>query len=136
MRKWRRLIRTLTFLVLLATPFGCSWRKQARNEREARYQSALLSYLEVIKEGMTRKDVEDYLNAHQTAFRQLCCIDERSAFADLVKIGKEHHPWFCEEHNVYVAFQFTAMDPHSPFRADDSDVLKRITIFHHLDGCM
>ena|SRR6266403_905375 len=136
MRKWRRLIRTLTLLVLLVTPFGCSWRKQARNEREARYQSALSSYLEVIKEGMTRKDVEDYLNAHQTAFRQLCCIDERSAFADLVKIGKEHHPWFCEEHNVYVAFQFAAVDPHSPFRAHDSDVLKRITIFHHLDGCM
>lgn len=136
MRKWRRVIGTLTFLVLLATPFACSWRKQARNEREARYQSALSSYLEVLKTGMTRKDVEDYLRAHQTAFGQLCCIDERSAYADLVKIGKEHHPWFCEEHNVYVAFQFAAVVPHDPVRIDDSDVLKSIRIFHHLEGCM
>jgi hypothetical protein len=53
-----------------------------------------------------------------------------------VRIGKEHHPWYCEEHIVYVAFQFAATEPHGDARLSDSDVLKRITVWHHLQGCM
>lgn len=85
---------------------------------------------------MTGKNVEDYLRSKGVAFGQLCCIDERSAFADLVKIGKEKHPWYCEAHNVYIAFQFAAVEPHKGWESFDSDTLKRITIFHKLEGCL
>jgi len=85
---------------------------------------------------MTRKEVEDYFHAKNISFGQLCCIDEWSAFADLLKIGKEGHPWYCEEHNVYIAFQFGAVEHRDSAKADDSDSLKRVTIFHKLDGCL
>ena len=66
----------------------------------------------------------------------MCCVEERSAYADLVKIGKEKVPWFCSEHSVYAAFQFAAPEPHDIPHAHDSDVLKKITIFHWLEGCL
>ena len=67
----------------------------------------------------------------------MCCVeDSRSAYADLTKIGKEHAPWYCERHNVYVAFQFDAVEAHKPYEARDSDALKKVTIFHWLEGCM
>jgi hypothetical protein len=92
---------------------------------------------------MTSKNVEAYLRAKGVTFGQLCswgegelCIDERSAYADLVKIGKEKHPWYCEEHSVYIAFQFAAVEPHKGWEAYDSDTLKRVTIYHKLEGCL
>lgn len=134
-----KLVLAFAFLVAAVTPVGCSWRKQAQNKREARYQTALQPYSEMLRPGATRKDAEDYLRAEKTSFGQICCIDEPSTFADLVKIGKEHHPWYCEEHNVYIAFQFAAVTPRTgvpPYDASDSDVLKSITIWHHFEGCL
>ena len=114
-----------------------AWGQGAKQKREAAYQTALQSYTEALKPGMTRMDVEDYLRAKGASFHQMCCSLERTAFADLVKIGQEKHPWYCSEHNVYIAFQFTAIEAHDVVvRINDSDVLKRITIFHQLEGCL
>jgi hypothetical protein len=67
----------------------------------------------------------------------MCCVEEaRSTYADLVKIGKEHVPWYCERHGVYVAFQFDAVEARKSSDARDSDTLKKITIFHWLEGCL
>ena len=129
-------VRVLIALVLFVTTGSHVLPQSAQKKREAAYQAKLQAYSEVLKPGMTRKEVEAYLRAKDTAFGQLCCIDKGSAFADLVKIGKEKHPWYCEEHNVYVAFQFSAVEPHKPYEAYDSDTLKQITIFHKLEGCL
>lgn len=110
--------------------------QSAKEKREAAYQAKLRAYSDVLKVGMTRKEVESYLRGNNNTFGQWCCIDEPSAYADLVKIGKEKHPWYCEAGNVYVAFQFSAVEPHKAAAAYDSDILKRITIFHQLDGCL
>jgi hypothetical protein len=77
---------------------------KAQKKREAAYQTTLQSYTDVLKPGITRKYAEDYLRSKGATLQQLCCIDERSAFADLLKIGKEKHPWYCSEHNIYIAF--------------------------------
>ena len=114
----------------------CAQGHSAKQKREAAYQAKLLSYSDALKPGMTRKGVEAYLRAKGVVFQQLCCVDERTALADLVKIGKEKHPWYCEEHNVYVAFQFAAVETHESWQAYDSDTLKRITIFHKFEGCL
>jgi len=85
---------------------------------------------------MTRKEVESYLRAKALGFQRMCCIDERSAFADLVKIGSEDAPWYCSEQNIYVAFQFAGVEPHEALKVSDSDSLKRVTIFRWLEGCL
>jgi hypothetical protein len=129
-------MRCLVLIALFATAVSDAQAQSAKQKRENAYQAKLQSYSDALKPGMTRKDVEDYLRAKGTAFRQLCCIDERSAFAELVKIGKDKHPWCCEEHNVYIAFQFAAVEVHKDYQAYDSDMLKKITIFHKLEGCL
>jgi hypothetical protein len=129
------LMRVL-FFVLLFTTSHDAWGQSAHKKREAAYQAKLQSYSDVLKPGMTRKNVEDYLRRQGVAFGQQCCIEEDSAFADLVYIGKEKHPWYCEKHNVFIAFQFAAVEPHKAFAANDSDTLKKITVFHRLDGCL
>jgi hypothetical protein len=129
-------MRSFVILVLIASG-SCDDRGQsAKQKRETAYQAKLQSYSDVLEPGTTRKVVEDYLRTKGVAFGQLCCIDERSAYADLVKIGEEKHPWYCEKHNVYIAFQFAAVEPHKGWEGYDSDTLKRITIFHKLDGCL
>ena len=130
------LLRCFLIILVLATGIRDAGGQSAQQKREAGYQARLQSYSDILKPEMTRKNVEDYLRTKGVAFTRLCCIDERSAYADLVKIGTEKHPWYCEAHNVYIAFQFAAADPHKVVEAYDSDTLKRITIFHHLDGCL
>jgi hypothetical protein len=130
------LIRILAFLLLLTTNFG-AWGQSAKQKREAGYQAALQSYSDALKPGTTRRSVEDYLQAKGVNYEKMCCIDERSAEAELVRIGKEKHPWYCSEHNVYIAFQFVD-EPHEGWRPSDRelDKLKSITIYHWLEGCL
>jgi hypothetical protein len=124
-------------LLVLFTGVSCDAHAQSPKEkREAVYQAKLQSYSDVLKPGMTRKNVEDYLRGKGVAFGQLCCIDEKSAFADLLYIGEEKHPWYCGKHNVFIAFQFAAVEPHKGWEAYDSDTLKSITVFHKFEGCL
>jgi Na+-transporting NADH:ubiquinone oxidoreductase subunit NqrC len=82
-------------LLVLGIPYGR--KTQARKKREAAYQTALLSYTQVLKPGMTRKEVEDYLHGRKVNFQQMCCVDatelsNRHSWDDLTKIGKEDPP--------------------------------------------
>ena len=106
------------------------------------YQSALHSYAQVLKPGMTRKEVEDYLRANKLEFRQTCCVDmkeyKKGSWDDLVKIGEEDAPWFCNYTAVYVGFQFSG---HGQFeggmwRADDFDKLRAVTVYRQYDKCL
>ena len=55
---------------------------------------------------------------------------------DLVKIGAESTPWFCSENNVYIAFEFNPKSHGEQSDTNDSDVLKRVSVFHQLEGCL
>jgi hypothetical protein len=128
-------MRYVALLLLLSGGNCLALGQSAQQKREAAYEAKLQLYADVLKPGMSRKEVEDYFRSKGVAFGQWCCIDEKSAYADLVKIGKEKHPRYCEAHNVYVAFQFAAVEPHKGWEAYDSDTLKKITIFHQLEDC-
>lgn len=113
--------------------------RQAQRERKVEYESALRAYATALKPGMKRTDVEGYLRMRGNPFRQMCCVGvQRSALADLVRIGKEKAPWYCSENNIYVAFEF-AGDPesHAPVpQAHDSGRLVNVFVFPWLEGCL
>ncbi|MGA7792458.1 MAG: hypothetical protein WCA19_05420 [Candidatus Acidiferrales bacterium] len=137
--RWRYFVLGLILFSVSASIFAYARRKQAqikREEREGAYQTTLKAYSEDLPSGKTRKEVEDYIHARGAHIVQMCCVDERSALADLVKIGKEDAPWFCSEQNIYVAFQFAAAEPHDVVEAHDTDNLRKITIFRWLEGCL
>lgn len=100
----------------------------------------LKSYSEAFKPGMTRQAVESQLRTKGLAFQQVWGpVGEQTASdpaSDLVRIGKESAPWYCSEQNIYIAFQFAGDKPQEASRTYDSDVLKRLTIFRWLEGCL
>jgi len=127
----------LICMVLIVFAASSGQGQNKKQKREAAYQAELQAYSEILKPGMTRKDVESYFRSKGVAFQRSCCIDERTAYTDLVQIGKEKHSWYCSEHAVYVAFQFvdeSNVDPR-PSR-QDLDKLKSISIYHRAEGCL
>jgi hypothetical protein len=61
---------------------------QAQAKRESTYQAALHTYGQIIKPGMKRKEVEEYLHSNKIEFVQL-------SLDDLTKIGEDAPTWFC-----------------------------------------
>ena len=90
----------------------------------------------MLTRGATRLEVEGYLRTQGKHFQQMCCVGvRRNALADLVKVGQEKAPWFCSEHNVYVAFVFDAPQ-HRLATANDDDRLIEVTLYPRLEGCL
>jgi hypothetical protein len=103
---------------------------QAQLKREIDYQSALRSFSQILKPGMKRREVEDYLHLKKIEFVQV-------SLDDLTKIGEEVPPWFCGTSNVYARFRFTSVRRIEPqLRADDADTLDEIVIYHWADRCL
>jgi hypothetical protein len=135
--KRRRLVSAVLIgFVLCASAIGYGLKKRSARKlelqkREALYRSALAAYSKDLKPGMTRKDVEDYLGARATPF-------EKGVAADLVKIGQERSPeWFCSELEVFVSFDFEAVEPHSrALEPHAMDVLKKAYIYSRAGGCL
>ena len=137
-RRWRRLAGGS--LIVLVTCGIFLWVDHVRGEeRRALYEAILRSYQEVLKPGMNRAEVENYLREKNISFTQMCCAERHSkkSWDDTTKIGQEMAPWFCKAHNVYIAFQFNDRPNKKDlgWDADESDTLSSITIFHRLEGC-
>jgi hypothetical protein len=118
-------------------------RYQAQKRRAASYETTLRSYGDVLKPGMSRKEVEDYLRAKNTRFTQMCCVEaetsaERSSWDDLVKIGNEDAPWFCGAKAFYIAFQFIDYERQGALvrKDNDLDTLKSVTVYPMLEDCL
>jgi hypothetical protein len=114
-------------------------------EREAQYQAVLAKYMSELKPGMSREQVEQHLQANGKRFKQMCCVANfraehvsfiGSSWDDLVKIGEESTPWFCNENNVYIAFEFNPKSQGERPETNSSDILKRVSVFYHLEGCL
>lgn len=137
----RRIGIVVAALLVAALCFYAVYRaheERARKKRESQYQAALTSFSESLKPGMTRKDVEGYLSQKKLKFQQLCCVTEdRGTWDDLTQIGKDEYvPWFCSEHNVYIAFQFKPrIRPELP-NAQPTDILTAVTVYKQLEGCL
>jgi hypothetical protein len=94
---------------------------------------------------MTREQVERYLRTDGKSFRQMCCVAnfkgehvslDRAGYDDLVKIAQESAPFVCAENNVYIAFEFNPKSQGEQSQTNGSDILKRVSVFHELEGCM
>ncbi len=143
MKRRRLLMLVLSVVVLSLIGIGVrrEWKEQAKEKREVGYQSALRSYSQVLKPGMARKEVEDYLRTNNSQFSQMCCVDTRElrngVWDDLTKVGEEDAPWYCNHHSVYIAFQFAGQKRDDlTWRADPSDILKNIKVYHQLETCL
>ncbi len=109
---------------------------ESENKREAAYQLSIQSYAENLKLGLPRQKRGSLPSDKARWLTRMCCIEQHGAFADLVRIGREEHPWFCSENYVYVAFEFTGTGSNPGSGSRDTDALKKISIFRQLGGCL
>ena len=111
--------------------------KHAEQKRQVDYRRTTREYSDALKQGMNRADVENYIRSKNQKFQQMCCVDvQRDAWADLIKIGEEAAPWYCSKNNVYVAFEFDAVEPRSTTKALDNDTLLSVILYQRLEGCL
>ena len=110
---------------------------QLQSERRSRYEAITDKYSHAFSAGLNRKEVETRLRSSGLTFRQMCCVDvKRDTWADLVKIGEEKPPWYCNYHNVYVAFEFASSQPREIPDARDDDMLLKVRTFDWLETCL
>ncbi len=111
---------------------------KALKERQTLYTAVLKDYSDALRPGISRREVEAYLKQGHHPYRQMCCIaNNRSAYADLVKVGQEKAPWYCNQHNIYVAFEFDTTEPHGlTADARDTDKLLGTKLFPWLEQCL
>src|SRR6267142_1153283 len=83
-------------------------------EREASYQTVLAKYTGELKPGMSRELVERYLHTDGIRFRQMCCV--------------------ANFRGQYVSFEGAGYGELSD--TNGSDILKRVSVFHQLEGCL
>jgi hypothetical protein len=126
-----RLLSLVVVSISLGALGGCVAR---------RARAAVATYSQVLKPGMTRKEVEDYFRANKVQFSQECCVGGSiiHSLVDLIKIGTQHIPLPCGDTPYYVAFIFDYHTQHPPVRllpADDLDTLRSITTFDRVDDC-
>jgi hypothetical protein len=132
----RRLLWVIALSVVVLSAIAVHHVLSARSKkrRAANYQSALLMYSQNLAQGLTRKDVENYLRMNRTGFVQRCCGEEKGSFSDLVKVGEEPAPWYCSSWPVFVALVFSRTEALQ--LPADSDVLKKIELVSNGEGCL
>ena len=140
------MIVAVVVLIVLGSWLGQHLRERRKAaEREAQYQTLLAKYTSELKPGMSREQVEQHLQINGKRFSQMCCVanfrGEHASFIgsswdDLLKIGEESTPWFCSENNVYIAFEFNPKSQGERPETNSADILKRVSVFHHLEGCL
>jgi hypothetical protein len=135
MKRLRLILLSLLLAACAVAIVRYLWEQHVQQQQEAAFQSRLQSYSATIHLGTTRKDLETYFRLKRIPFHRQG-IKEKSAYADLTKIGEGDHPWYCKRKSVYVAFHFTAVEkrPDSTGQSP-SDTLNQITLFPQLEGC-
>jgi hypothetical protein len=137
-RRWGLLVMAATLSIVCVLGIKGVIDKRAERKRQTRYEAVLKEYSGALKSGISRREVESYLRLRDRSFRQMCCIRvRRDAYADIVRIGEEKAPWYCNKYNIYVAFEFETTEPHglNP-DARDSDRLESTTLFPWLEECL
>lgn len=78
--------------------------KEREQQRQAIYRAKVSVYRSILKTGLPREQVEDYLRKTGAPFERSCCV--AGVFSDRTKIGHEAPGWVCRNWDVYVEFKF------------------------------
>jgi len=134
--KWRRVLLIAVALIAVSAGAYHFYSVRARKKREAKYQQRLNSCTEIFHTDENRKAVEDYFRSHGTQFGKVLGPGSLTSWSDYVRIGEEPAPWYCSNWEVYVMFDFAAVEKHNPWDGRDSDLLKKIRLASHGEGCL
>lgn len=84
--------------------------------------------------------METYLDQVGLKFQRRS--DRQHTPDDFVKVGSEQPPWFCNERNVYVRFNFKPRVPETPetllrdIRGNSEDELEGVILEYKFEVCL
>lgn len=89
---------------------------------------------------MPRKELEAYLKRKNISYvHSFAPPPGAFLYADLVKIGEEKPPWFCNRLDIFIAFEFEAVEFHDVKRYIyelPSDKLTKVFLLPRLGSCL
>jgi hypothetical protein len=138
-KRWLAFTTLVVALIIVSLVIQHVLQKRAEERRLVQYHATVRMYADALQQSTSRAVVEAYLRTRGKAFQQMCCVNTpRNAWADLVNIGEEHVPWFCSQHNIYVAFVFDAPEhlKAQTQTAESTDTLTDVVLYPRLEGCM
>jgi hypothetical protein len=136
-KRWGLLVIAAALLIVCVLGIKSVIEKRAARKHQTEYEAVLGVFRHPeVRHATTRSRVLS--STEGRSFRQMCCIrGPRNAYADIVKIGEEKAPWYCNKYNVYVAFEFETTEPHGIVPdARDSDRLETTSLFPWLEECL
>ena len=135
MRRWR--VALVVVVLIAAVVAAFQWySRRAQRKRDAQYRSALFSYSNQFPPGVSRELVESYLRARGIAIQQQSGETGFDAMTDLIVIGQDPVPWYCSTWPVYIEFHYAARQQDHQFKADSSDILKKVRLDSRGEGCL
>lgn len=135
-------IGLVVFAMAAAGSLAYTWKvhraAEAASMRYTEYHITLARYAKTLQRGQRRQEVETYLKSENTQFGQICRIDKpQRVWADLVKIGQEPAPWYCNRYNVYISLEFVFDEPqNTSLGTHSSDRLESVRLWPHLEECL
>ena len=137
LRRWAG--ATSAALAILACLAGAHYWREARaaGHRQAGYNARLEEFQREWTLGMSREESEEKLRAKGIAFQQQCCLapdDSQLTLDDVVKIGEEEGPFFCDGTAVNVVLGYRAGEAkrgrggEGMYVADAEDVLQVVRL--------
>jgi hypothetical protein len=135
MKRWLVTGFGFVCLVMVYAVVGDIRTRNIQRKHEAAYEATLGAYRDSLPIGITRAQVEAYLQDKGVSFHAFCCADQEYTDTDATQIGQESAHWFCGATYVYVEFQFSTGTNHSVPR-DSSDRLKKIDLRRKLAHCL
>ncbi len=130
----------VVLLVLLLGAAAWLWARHRREQKirdEAAYQAIVRQYEKDLREGMSRAEVENYLEGRHVKATLICCVAEyRGTYDEIVKVGVEGAPWYCTQIGVYVGLQFNGSATAAPALATPMDTLRKVSLFRRGEDCL
>ncbi len=141
-KRWRSVLLAIFVSLVLIGTIRWIRTRQIQRKRDAAYQLALESYSKVLKPEMTRTEVESYLSLRKIPIQKTYGFDHSNFYTDLIHVGEDPAPWYCDKINVYIAVEFnrseepSSTDQASLDKPESTDTVKRLAIFRMPGACL
>ena len=124
----------IVLIIALAWTVRHYWEAHSRTKRDAQYQAVLRTYIDEIKPGMARSDVEEILRRRNSSFQQVKLAGD--GLEDLILIGREDPTGFCIWNDVDVRIHFNSSYDKSDAKGFPTDKVEYVNLFEWPRDCL
>jgi hypothetical protein len=135
-----RYINHVAFLALLLIVVGVVffWPSSHHYIGNRQQQAALEFYQQNLTEGMTREQVQVFVDSHQSQQLNTLFVQHPLDGTISIPLGEISGPWYCSREVAYLQFNFNAMqrDAHGHPTLTAIDNFSRVQLLNERQDCL